>query len=157
MHNKHNTKTEEDIMFISIITALISGLLMSVQGVFNTRVTEKSGVWFTSSIVHLIAFACCLGVLLFVRDANVEGLRTVNKWYLLGGVLGAGITYTVVVSMSKLGPSYAVMLILIAQMASAYLIELLGWFGTEKANFMWTKLVGFLIMIGGIIVFQWKK
>lgn len=144
-------------MFISIITALISGILMSVQGVFNTRVTEKSGLWFTSSIVHFIAFVCCLGILFFVRDANVEGLKAVNKWYLLGGVLGAGITYTVIVSISKLGPSYAIMLILIAQMASAYLIELLGWFGTEKSHFMWTKLVGFLIMIGGIIVFQWKK
>ena len=144
-------------MFISIITALISGILMSVQGVFNTRVTEKSGVWFTSSIIHFIAFICCLGVLLFVRDANVEGFKTINKWYLLGGVLGAGITYTVVVSMAKLGPSYAVMLILIAQMTAAYLIELLGWFGTEKVNFMWTKLVGVLIMVGGIIVFQWKR
>ena len=144
-------------MFISMITALISGLLMSVQGVFNTRVTEKSGLWFTSRIVHFIAFICCLGALLFVRDANIEGLKVVNKWYLLGGVLGAGITYTVIVAMSKLGPAYAVMLILIAQMSAAYLIELLGWFGTEKANFMWTKLVGVLIMIGGIIVFQWKK
>ena len=144
-------------MFISIITAPISGILMSVQGVFNTRVTEKSGLWFTSSIVHFIAFVCCLGILFFVRDANVEGLKAVNKWYLLGGVLGAGITYTVIVSISKLGPSYAIMLILIAQMASAYLIELLGWFGTEKSHFMWTKLVGFLIMVGGIIVFQWKK
>ncbi len=144
-------------MFISIITALISGLLMSVQGVFNTRVTEKSGLWFTSSIVHFVAFICCLAVLFFVRDANVEGLKTVNKWYLLGGVLGAGITYTVIVAISKLGPAYAVMLILIAQMSAAYLIEILGWFGTEKASFMWTKLVGFLIMIGGIIVFQWKR
>lgn len=144
-------------MFISMITALISGLLMSIQGVFNTRVTEKSGLWFTSSIVHFVAFICCLVVLLFVRDANVEGLKTVNKWYLLGGVLGAGITYTVIVAISKLGPAYAVMLILIAQMSAAYLIEILGWFGTEKASFMWTKLVGFLIMIGGIIVFQWKR
>ena len=144
-------------MFISMITALISGLLMSIQGVFNTRVTEKSGLWFTSSIVHFVAFICCLVVLLFVRDANIEGLKTVNKWYLLGGVLGAGITYTVIAAISKLGPAYAVMLILIAQMSAAYLIEILGWFGTEKASFMWTKLVGFLIMIGGIIVFQWKR
>jgi len=42
-------------------------------------------------------------------------------------------------------------------MISAYLIELLGWFGTEKSNFMWTKLVGVGVMVLGIIVFQWKK
>ena len=144
-------------MFSSMITALISGLLMSVQGVFNTRVTEKAGIWFTAGIVHLIAFIVCVAILLFTRDANIEGLKMANKWYLLGGVLGAGITYTVVVAMAHLGPAHAVMLILIAQMISAYLIELLGWFGTEKANFMWTKLVGVGIMVVGIIVFQWKK
>ena len=144
-------------MFISIITALISGILMSVQGVFNTRVSEKSGLWLTSSIVHFTAFVVCVIVLLFVRDDNVAGLKMVNKWYLLGGVLGAGITYTVIVAMGHLGPAYAVMLILIAQMISAYLIELLGWFGTEKASFMWTKLIGVGVMIIGIILFQWDK
>ena len=144
-------------MFSSMITALISGLLMSTQGVFNTRVTEKAGVWFTAGIVHFIAFIVCVAILLFTRDANVEGLKMVNKWYLLGGVLGAGITYTVVVAMSNLGPAYAVMLILIAQMTSAYVIELLGWFGTEEASFIWTKAAGVGIMILGIIVFQWKK
>lgn len=144
-------------MLISMVTALISGLLMSVQGVFNTRVTDKAGMWFTSSIVHFVALVVCIGVLFFTRDANIIGLKEVNKWYLLGGVLGAGITYTVVVSMSHLGPSYAIMLILIAQMVSAYLIELLGWFDTPKAGFMWTKLLGVGIMVVGIIVFQWKK
>ncbi len=144
-------------MLISIVTALVSGILMSVQGVFNTRVTEKSGLWFTSSIVHFTAFICCLVVLLFVRDAKIDGLKEVNKLYLLGGVLGAGITYTVIVAISKLGPAYAIMLILIAQMISAYLIEIFGLFSTEKVDFMWTKFIGVVIMIGGIILFQWKK
>lgn len=144
-------------MFMSMIASLISGVLMSVQGVFNTRVTEKAGGWFTYSFVHFTAFLACLVVLLFVRDANIEGFKSVNKFYLLGGVIGAGITYTVVLGMSRLGPAYAVMLILIAQMISAYLIEILGWFGTEKAEFMWTKLIGVGVMIVGIIIFQWKK
>lgn len=144
-------------MLISIVTALISGILMSVQGVFNTRVTSKAGLWFTSSFVHFTAFIVCIAVLLFVRDTNLQGFKQVNKWYLLGGVIGASITYTVIVSMSKLGPSYAVMLILIAQMVSAYLIELLGLFDTPKSDFMWSKVMGVAIMIVGIIIFQYKK
>lgn len=144
-------------MFISMITALISGVLMSVQGVFNTRVSEKAGLWFTTGIVHFTAFLVCVVILFFTRDANVAGLKMVNKWYLLGGVLGAGISYTVIVGMANLGPAFAVMLILIAQMISAYLIEVWGLFGTEKTGFLWTKLVGVGIMIVGIIVFQWKK
>ena len=109
-------------MVVSIITALISGLLMSVQGVFNTRVTEKSGLWFTTSVVHFIAFICCLAVLLFVRDARLEGLKEVNKLYLLGGVLGAGITYTVILAMSKLGPACATNISITAQAGPNLLI-----------------------------------
>lgn len=142
---------------MSMITALVSGLLMSVQGVFNTRVSEKAGMWFTTGIVHFTAFAVCVIILFFTRDANVMGLKMVNKWYLLGGVLGAGISATVIIAMAHLGPAFAVMLILIAQMISAYLVELLGWFGTEKSAFVWSKLVGVGIMVIGIIVFQWKK
>lgn len=144
-------------MFLSMIMALISGVLMSVQGVFNTRVTEKAGSWFTNSIVNFVAFVVCLLVLYFVRDANVEGLKVVNKFYLLGGVLGAGIIYTVVVSMGNLGPAYATMLILIAQMLTSYSIELFGLFDTDRTPFMWSKLVGVGLMLIGIIVFQWKK
>ncbi|MGL4736632.1 MAG: DMT family transporter, partial [Cellulosilyticaceae bacterium] len=83
------------------ITAIISGVLMSMQGVWNTRVTEKAGIWFTNSIVHFVGLLTALIVLLFVRDANLDGLKAVNKIYLLGGLLGAGIVYTVILSISK--------------------------------------------------------
>jgi transporter family-2 protein len=137
--------------------AIASGILMSIQGVFNTRTTEKAGVWLTNSIVHATGFVFCLIVLFFVKGSNIEGLKTVNKLYLLGGVLGAGIVYTVVVSIGKMGPAYAIMTILVAQVAASYLIELFGLFGTEKVPFLWTKVLGVFIMVVGIIVFQWKK
>ena len=37
---------------IGIFIALISGALMSVQGVFNTEVTKASSVWVSASWVH---------------------------------------------------------------------------------------------------------
>lgn len=140
-----------------MIIALISGILMAVQGVFNTRVTEKAGVWFTTGIVHFTGFLFCVLVLFFVRDANVVGLKHVNKLYLLGGVIGAGITYTVVTAIGKLGPAYATMLILISQMISGYLIEVFGLFSTDRTPFVWSKVIGVGVMIVGIIIFQWKR
>ena len=139
------------------LIAILSGVLMSVQGVFNTRVTQKSGIWFTNVIIHFIGLLACLIVLAFARDANLDGLKSVNKFYLLGGVIGVGIVYTVILSISKLGPAGATMLILIAQLLASYLIELFGLFGTEKVNFQWTKLLAVGIIAVGIVLFQWKK
>lgn len=142
---------------VGMIMSLISGALMSVQGVFNTRVTEGAGVWLTNAIVQGTAFIVCMIALWITKDGNWAGLAGVNKLYLLGGVIGAGITYTVIHGISALGPAYAIMLILISQMIVAYLIELLGWFGAESSGFDWFKLIGVGLMIGGIIVFQWDK
>lgn len=74
---------------------------------------------------------------------------------LLGGVMGAFITFTVIKSMNELGPAKAVMIIVVAQLLAAYLIEVFGVFGVEKAAFEWKKLVGMTLAIGGIILFKW--
>lgn len=78
------------------------------------------------------------------------------KYMLLGGVIGAFITFTVIKSMDALGPAKAVMLIVIAQLLVAYLIELAGFFGVEKADFSWRKVIGMAVAIVGVAVFQWE-
>lgn len=74
---------------------------------------------------------------------------------LLSGVIGAFITITVVKAMGSLGPARAAMLIVAAQLAVAWLIELLGLFGVEKQAFEWRKLLGMVISIAGIVIFKW--
>ena len=37
---------------IGFFIALISGALMSVQGVFNTQVTKASGIWVANAFVQ---------------------------------------------------------------------------------------------------------
>jgi transporter family-2 protein len=46
------------------------------------------------------------------------------------------------------------MIIVTAQILVAYLIELFGLFGVERANFEWSKLLGVALAIGGIILFK---
>lgn len=142
---------------IGFFIALISGALMSVQGVFNTQVTKASGIWAASAFVQLTALFVCLGAWLVTDRSSLTGVFSVQpKYMLLGGAIGAFITYTVIRSMDLLGPAKAVMLIVVAQLLVAYIIELLGWFGVEKQPWEWRKLIGMLIAIVGIVIFKWK-
>ena len=75
----------------------------------------------------------------------------------LGGIIGAFITITVIQSMGSLGPAKAAMLIVISQLAVAYVIELFGLFGVEKVDFQWRKLIGMAVAIVGIVIFKWEK
>lgn len=59
--------------------------------------------------------------------------------------------------MEALGPAKAVMLIVIAQLIVAYLIEIFGMFGVDKQPFSWRKAIGGLIAIGGFVIFKWEK
>ena len=106
---------------IGLFIALISGALMSVQGVFNTQVTKASSIWAASAFVQLTALMVCLGA-----------------------------------CMDMLGPAKAVMLIVVAQLMVAYVIELLGWFGAEKQPWEWRKALGMAVAILGIVIFKWK-
>lgn len=141
---------------MGIIVAIVSGALMSLQGVFNEGVTKQTSIWISASFVQLTAFLFCILAWLFTgRDGSFSTLFTIqNKYMLLGGVMGALITYTVIRSISSLGPAEAVMIIVTAQILVAYLIELFGLFGVEKVEFHWSKLIGVLLAIGGIILFK---
>ncbi len=49
------------------------------------------------------------------------------------------------------------MLIVVAQLAVAYVIELFGMFGMEKQPFSLRKLLGMAVAVAGIIIFKWEK
>lgn len=142
---------------LGILIALISGALMSIQGVFNTQVTKTSGIWVANAFVQLTAFLVCIGAWILTDRSSFGSLFKVEpKYMLLGGAIGAFITYTVIKGMEMLGPAKAVMLIVVAQLLVAYIIELFGWFGVEKQPFEIRKVIGMGIAIAGIVIFKWK-
>ena len=142
---------------IGFFIALLSGALMSIQGVFNTQVTKTSGIWVANAFVQFTALLVCLGVWLATDRSSFGSLfRVEPKYMLLGGAIGALITYTVIKGMELLGPAKAVMLIVIAQLIVAYIIELFGWFGTDKQPLEWRKVMGMGIAIAGVVIFKWK-
>lgn len=142
---------------IGLFIALISGALMSVQGVFNTKVTEATSMWTANAFVQFTALLVCLGAWAAVERNSFMSLAKVEpKYMLLGGVMGAAITWTVIQSMKSLGPAKAVLFIVVAQILVAYLIELFGIFGTDKQQFEMKKMIGMALAIVGIVIFKWE-
>lgn len=141
-----------------IIIGLISGALMSIQGVFNAEVTKQSSIWLSAAFVQITAFVVCvLAWFITGKEGTISSLFQVQpKYMLLGGAIGAFITYTVIQAMNQCGPARTVMFIVAAQLIVAYLIELMGLFGVDKQPFEWRKIIGLIVMIAGIITFKWK-
>jgi len=141
------------------LIAIISGALMSIQGVFNTGVTKQTSIWVSASFVQLSALIVCIAAWFVTgRQSNFGALLKIdNKYMLLGGAIGAFITYTVIKSVDLLGPAGANMFIITSQLIVAYLIEVFGLFESEKVPFEWRKLIGVAFIIVGIIIFEWNR
>ena len=141
---------------LGVIMCIISGAAMSVQGVFNTRLSEQTGLLESNFIVQTTALVLA-AVSLFWSEGNMARALSVNKLYLTGGVLAMVITLTVMLGIKNLPPTIAISIILISQLAAAALIDAFGLFGTEKAVFGMRKIIGLCVMLGGILLFSYKK
>lgn len=142
---------------IGFLIAILSGAFMAVQGVFNTQVTKTTGMWVSNGWVQLTAFIVCVAAWLVMgRDSVATIAKVEPKYVLLGGVIGAGITWTVIKSIDQLGPAKATLFIIVAQITMSYLIELFGLFGMDKHPFEWKKIIGLVAALIGIVIFQWE-
>ena len=137
------------------IFAIIAGAAMSIQGVMNTRLGEKIGLFASNAYVQGTAFILSLIALGISGKLNLKGFGEVNKFFLFGGVFGLIITLTVMMSVKGLSPAIAVSVILISQLICAALIDAFGLMDTERVAFTWNKYVGAIAMIGSVLLFKW--
>ena len=99
-----------------ILVALLSGALMSLQGIFNTEVTKQSSIWAAAGWVQMTALVTCVVLYFVTGRGEIWGMFSIDRKYmLLGGVMGAFITWTVIKSMDGLGPAKATLLIVVTQ------------------------------------------
>lgn len=139
-----------------IIVSLVAGICMSFQGVFNTRLGEKIGIWETNVIVQASGLIITLIAVCILGNGGFKNIKNSNKLYLLGGVLGVIIIYTVMQGIKSLGPTCSISIILVAQLTAAALIDAFGLFDTTQVKFGVTKIIGVIVMVIGILIFKYK-
>ena len=146
--------SREVMQLIGFLLSILAGAAMSVQGVMNTRLSERVGLYGSNAFVQGTAFLLSLIALWIAGKGNLRELPNVNKIYYLGGVIGLVITLSVIIGIKQLGPTLAVSAILIAQLFVAALIDAFGLLGADKVPFHVGKYIGLGLMIAGIIVFK---
>lgn len=139
---------------LGFIMSAIAGAAMSIQGVMNTRLGEKIGLYESNAFIQGTAFLLSLIAVVVFGKGSFRSILEVDKLYLFGGVLGIVITITVMMGIGKLSPTIAISTILISQLLVAALIDAFGWMGSERVVFDWTKYVGIGLMIAGVVLFK---
>lgn len=136
---------------VYLIIAGLAGLTMAVQGSLNSMLGKKLGIVEASFIVHLTATLILIVVLVLnIKKGNITVWRQVPWYFYLGGLFGVIISFTVIVSIPKLGVAVATTAIITAQVSTAAVIDHFGVFGLERLPFTWIKFIGIIFLGIGV-------
>ncbi|MBP1999887.1 transporter family-2 protein [Paenibacillus shirakamiensis] len=141
-------------MIMGLFLALLAGALVSIQNIFNTKVNEQGGAWATTTLVLGMGFLASLLMNVMFNGRHALQLSHMQPWYWISGLIGVGVVICLMQGMKLLGPTYAISIVLTAQLGFALLWDSMGWLGLVKVPFTLNQLLGVLIIVGGIIVFK---
>lgn len=135
---------------MALVLAALSGMLMALQGSLNSALGKAVGILETTFVVHLVGTIAALSLLLGgLGQGDLSQFRSAPWYTYLGGLLGVGIAYLVVVSITKVGVAAATTSIIVGQVLTAVVVDFFGWFGLEPLPFTLWKGLGLVLMAGG--------
>jgi len=141
-------------MIIGLITAICAGALVGLQNIFNNRVNERAGTWATTALVLGLGFLASMTLGLVFEGKGLFAPQPMQTWYWFSGLIGVGVVICMVQGIKRLGPTFAVSIVLTSQLAFALLWDSTGWLGLTQVPFTFKQLLGVLVIVGGALVFK---
>ncbi|MES5866753.1 DMT family transporter [Bacillus cereus group sp. RP32] len=137
-----------------VVFAILAGVFITLQGTFNAKLSSHIGIWSTSIITHLIGFIIATTIFLLKKEEKIADLKDVKKIYLVAGALGVLIICAETVAIHAMGVTLTAGTLMVAQLLTATLIEMKGLFQIKKIQMERYHIVGTIVMIIGIVVFN---
>lgn len=138
---------------LGIILAILAGLLISLQSIFNAKVNEQVGHWLTTTLVLGLGFVTSF-MFFIITERNIYiNYEVSNYVYYISGLFGIGIVIFIMKAIFLLGPAYTILISLITQLSLALIIDSVGLFNIKQISFEINKLMGLFIIIIGVGIF----
>ena len=137
-----------------IVFAVFAGVFITLQGTFNAKLSSHIGIWSTSIITHFIGFIIATTIFLLKKEEKIADLKDVKKIYLVAGALGGLIICAETIAIHSMGVTLTAGTLMVAQLLTATFIEMKGLFQMKKIQMKRYHIVGTIVMIIGIVVFN---
>ena len=137
-----------------ILFAVFGGVFITLQGTFNAKLSSDIGIWSTSIMTHLIGFLIATTIFLLKKEEKVTDLKSVKKVCLAAGALGGLIICAETMAIYSMGVTLTAGTLMVAQLLTATVIEMKGLFHIKKIQMERYHIVGTIVMILGIVVFN---
>lgn len=142
-------------MWVFIMLAIISGLMLPTQSAVNGLLKEAVGNPFLSGAVsNLIGASIMIIIAINTVKINPFTLPTLNRqnWFmLLGGVFSAVIVVSSLLGTQKVGFVTYMSFFLISQLIGSVFIDYFGLFHSEQKEISFETIVGVVFQVIGIL------
>ncbi|ANY68311.1 hypothetical protein BBD42_18900 [Paenibacillus sp. BIHB 4019] len=141
-------------MMTGILFSLMAGALVSIQAIFNSKVNERAGTWATTTLVLGLGFLASMTIGFILEGKQLFAWQEMQPWFWFSGLIGVGVVMSLVQAMKRLSPTIAISIVMTSEVLFALLWDSLGWMGLEQVPFTINKLLGVMVIIGGIFVLK---
>jgi len=131
-----------------LVLAMISGILMAIQGSLNASLSKTIGLWEATFVVYATGTIVLLVALLVFKfgKGDLTDLGEASWYSYFGGLVGVYIIYLVAASIPEVGVSNATTAIIVGQVLTAVVIDHLGGFGLQRIAFGWNQVIGLILL-----------
>ncbi len=147
-------------MLFFVLIALLVGAGYPVQAGINATIAQFHGHPLFAALTNTaVASLVLLVVILLFRLPlpQVAKLATAPLWAWSGGILGAFFVLSSLVLAPKLGAAVFVSTTIVGTMAASLVIDHYGFLVYKVQPISPIRIAGAILVIGGMLLFQWKK
>jgi len=142
-------------MWYFTLLAGVTGAVITLASLFNSTLTQKTGLYTTLAYVSGSGFLLMLCLYpVFGRGASLSALGRGDGLTLLGGVLGLFIVAVPALLFKKIGAFETVLGLIVGQLLFGMLVDSLGLLGNPRLPLTPTKLVASALLLTSFVLLR---
>ena len=146
--------------FLLLPMLVLGGVGLAVQVAVNARLRGSLESPVLSGLVSFAVGAVPLMVLALLGvfgRGKLSDLGTVPWWAWTGGLFGAFFVTLSVVAMRVVGAASVIVCAVLGQVVMGLVLDGMGWLGVPRSPVGLPRILGALLVAGGVLLVQWKR
>ncbi|MEB2622051.1 DMT family transporter [Pseudomonas sp. YuFO8] len=140
-----------------LLLAAFAGAVVPFQSAINVNLGRGLGHPLWATLASLVVSILVLAPIMLAMRLPLPSLAFIAKapmWMWAGGAFGVCFISLALVLLPRLGASGFMALALAGQVVASLLLDHFGWFGLVERQVTLPKLLGAVLLIGGVVLIQ---
>jgi transporter family-2 protein len=132
------------------VSAIVIGLLIAIMVTFNGVLANYTNEYVSILIIHIVGLVAIITILIWKRE-KLRLKKNLPFYLFSGGAIGVFVVFLNNLCFNTLGASLTLSLGIFGQLVLACFIDHYGLFGLNMYKFKKKKIIGFSIVLLGLI------